>query len=103
MLLHFPHARLIADVVTRAIAHGDKGRHGQTNLDPIELHPIAADVSRLFETLDAFHDCWAGKTNFVGDGLVAGSTVLSEDAKNLAIGCVELGFGCHLGGSLVDL
>ena len=63
-LLLFGIARALGDALPRGsdwrtlaivgvlLLAGGKGGHGETNLDAIELHPIAADVSRLFETLD---------------------------------------------------
>ena len=101
MLLHLAHAGLIADVVAGAVPYGDERGDGQADLGAIELHPIAADVSRLLKTFNAFHDGGTGEANFVGNCLVARSTILAENAKNPAIGCVELGLGGHLGGSLV--
>src|SRR5437867_5393487 len=81
MLFHLAHARLVADVVTRAIPDRHERRHRQTDLAAIELDAIAADIARLFEAFDALHDGGSGEANFRGDGPVTRAAGLSENAE----------------------
>src|SRR6266487_1399668 len=98
VLFHFAHARLIAHVVGAAVAHRDERGHRESRLDAIELDAVAEDVSRLLEALHALHDRRAGEPDFVGDRLVAGASVLRENAEDTAIDGVELSLRSHLGG-----
>ncbi len=102
MFFHLAHARLVADVVTRAIAHRHERRHRQTDLRAVELHAIAADVSRLFEAFDALHDRGPRQADFIRDRLVARPAVLRENAKNPSVSGVELSLCGHLEGSPRD-
>src|SRR6266536_734926 len=96
VLLHLAHARLVTHVVAAPVAHRDERGHGQADLGAVELHAIAENVARLLEALDALHDGGPGQAHGVGDRLVTLPPVLCENAKNAAIGGVELGFGGHV-------
>src|SRR6266704_1336062 len=96
---HLPPAGVVAAVIARAIAHGDKRRHGEADLAAVELDAIAADVAGFLQPLDALHDRGSRETDLVGNRLIAGPTILSEDAKNASVSGVELVPGGHLGSS----
>ena len=99
MFFHLAHPWLVADVVARTVSDRHERRHRQADFGAVELHAIAADVSCLFESLDALHDGGPREADFISDRLVARAAILTENAQNPSVGGVELGLCGHLGGS----
>src|SRR5204862_7705414 len=99
LFLHLAPAGLVADVVTRAIAHRHERRHRQADLATVELYAIAADVSGHFQPFDALHNRRPRQADFIRDRLVARAAVLAKNAENSSAGRVEISLCGDLGAS----
>src|SRR5437588_2479191 len=95
VLLHVPHPGLVADVVGVGVAHGDEGGDREAGLGTVHPRPIAGDVARLLQPLDALHHGRPRQSHFVRDRLIAGAPVGRELPQDLAIHRVQLGLVCH--------